>query len=312
MSFTGASSAAGRRRRPAAGSRPARRVWRGHSNRVVGADPLDELGGQRHPGRMWARSPSRRPAQHEPQFQRPEAPARAAPASPGSRSPRRIGGRVAQELRQHRQRPDQRRAVGHPERVAVEVGEQPLVRVGAYESAARARRCASAARGRPRRRPRTRRRRAARRRVRRRSRRSRDRVDGGGGGGADGRHHDGGTSRRPGRPRSPRAARRAAPPRSRVDLEGPDAVVCPARRSGPPSRRRSGPWAEVRPVPPVDAVVSRRPRPWPGAAPPALATSIGRGRGVLDHPVAAAGRAEPLPGGPAAGPASPASPSRAR
>ena len=42
-----------------------------------------------------------------------------------------LGGGVAQVLRQDRQRADQRGAVGHPERAAVEVGEQPLVRVGA-------------------------------------------------------------------------------------------------------------------------------------------------------------------------------------
>ena len=42
-----------------------------------------------------------------------------------------LGGGVAQVLGQDRQRADQRRPVGDPEGVAVEVGQQPLVRVGA-------------------------------------------------------------------------------------------------------------------------------------------------------------------------------------
>ena len=230
------------------------------------------------------------PAQHEPQLERPEPPAQRHLPVPVVDHRAGLGGRVAQVLRQHGQRADQLGPVGDPEGVAVEAGQQPLVRVRSSTSRpAPARRATSAAPGRPRPRRRTRRRRAARPRTRAAERADRrHRVDRGGRGGADGRHHERRHApRRPGRPRPPRAARPA----------------CIASASGSTSSTRSA--ASPRPairaafsieecalgrgVDRVPASRRRRCATVPPLARCSAASSAhqrGRGRGVLDDAAA--------------------------
>ncbi len=104
---------------------------REHLEAFVGRDPRRELLRERHVrADVRAQALGSVPADHRPQLERPEAaPERHVPVAVVDHRAA-VRGRVAQVLRQDRQRADERRAVGHPERVTVEIRQQPLVRVG--------------------------------------------------------------------------------------------------------------------------------------------------------------------------------------